>query len=434
MERSKSDSMSNNHLPSGSSLNVGAAEFRPPARTRPWPTTTEDMVDSLQRISVADDIDSSASRKGNVSSTFDSQPWHQSSNEHHGMDDDSGWMSNWNGNDEQAALLAILRDQFPTYSDNSLLDLLNRCDGDIYATLDWLFNLEKELSVQISAGSSENLSKQKSARPHLTSEEDFPALGGSTNDEIIGNYSMTQAFGRSLPSIASSSSYAQKARAMASAPASMVTNAANYNGRAALGPTSNRQSTHESNVAPIWQSGGDIQRFTTGTAMAVDYAEARAAARDLARLRNACFEQATAAFMSGNKALAKKLGAQGREYNRQMHEAHAQAAQELFDRRNRPSALWNDGQGGRSGHSHSGTIPIIDLHGLHAAEVRDILEERLEHLHAQGREHVRIVVGVGKHGKVPARLPETVRSILSESRHVASWKETYAGLLDVSLR
>ena len=45
-------------------------------------------------------------------------------------------------------------------------------------------------------------------------------------------------------------------------------------------------------------------------------------------------EQATLAYQSGSKALAKELGAKGRAANEAMHAAHAAAAAHIFQQRN----------------------------------------------------------------------------------------------------
>lgn len=89
-------------------------------------------------------------------------------------------------------------------------------------------------------------------------------------------------------------------------------------------------------------------RVVTGTAVTKQYQDARGAARDLARLRNMCFMQATQAYLAGNKALAKELGARGRAYNEEMKAAHAAASGAIFRTRNATNP-----QG------------FIDLHGLH---------------------------------------------------------------------
>ena len=48
-----------------------------------------------------------------------------------------------------------------------------------------------------------------------------------------------------------------------------------------------------------------------------------------------------------------------------------------------------------------------------------------------GPRRLRVVVGVGQHGKVPARLPAAVRRYLQEQG--ISFSEPYTGLLEVSL-
>ena len=52
-------------------------------------------------------------------------------------------------------------------------------------------------------------------------------------------------------------------------------------------------------------------------------------------LKTACFPlQATQAYLAGNKAAAKELGAKGREHSEQMKKAHAAASENIFQQRN----------------------------------------------------------------------------------------------------
>ena len=44
--------------------------------------------------------------------------------------------------------------------------------------------------------------------------------------------------------------------------------------------------------------------------------------------------QATQAYLAGNKALAKELGAQGRAANQAMKQAHAEASERIYSARN----------------------------------------------------------------------------------------------------
>jgi DNA-nicking Smr family endonuclease len=59
------------------------------------------------------------------------------------------------------------------------------------------------------------------------------------------------------------------------------------------------------------------------------------------------------AFLAGNKALAKELGAKGRAAAESMRAAHDTASQQIYRSRNQGRA---------------GAEDMIDLHGLHARE------------------------------------------------------------------
>lgn len=166
-----------------------------------------------------------------------------------------------------------------------------------------------------------------------------------------------------------------------------------------------------------------MRQYETGAAVAQEYAQLRGGARDLARLRNAYFQQATQAYLAGNKALARELGAKGREAGERMHAAHAAAADQLFQRRNAPLVSGSSGGGGG--------VQTVDLHGLHVAEALARLESLIEQLQARGARRLRVVVGLGQHGNVPARLPAAVRRWLRERG--LQYSEPYAGLLEVQL-
>ena len=109
-----------------------------------------------------------------------------------------------------------------------------------------------------------------------------------------------------------------------------------------------------------------------------------------------------------------------------MHAAHAAAASELFARRN-PGLATGGGSGGRGG----GEVQTVDLHGLHVLEALQKLEALLLRLQGSGCRRLRVVVGAGSHGNVPARLPAAVRLFLEAQG--LSHTEPYAGLLEVRL-
>ena len=162
--------------------------------------------------------------------------------------------------------------------------------------------------------------------------------------------------------------------------------------------------------------GTKIEWVETGATVSQLYQSTRDEARDHARVRNVCYEQATNAFLSGNKALAKELSRQGREAAAKMSAAHADAAANIFATRG----------GGRGG--------MIDLHGLHVTEALSILRRELPRLRDSGEPYAHVLVGTGHHtvgSRTPSRLPVAVETFLHQER----WRfsEPQSGLLEVRL-
>lgn len=320
----------------------------------------------------------------------------------------------------EVAFLAVLGQQFPEYSLLALRDLFTQCGSSMSATVDTICRLEAELAGQMDAAhtaqaaSAAHAAPQRPAAPEFTAD-DFPTLGGSG----AGRGSAAAAPGAGVRA----GEYASRAKKAAS----LATPAPGSASRAQHGAAwASSSAPSGPQPAPVWQSDG-IQQFSTGAAVAQEYADARAAASDHARLRNACFQQATAAYLAGNKAAAKEMGRRGRWHNEQMKAAHSAAAAETFSRRNAAPLRDGPAAGGRGG----GT-PTIDLHGLHVSEALQALEEALGRLQRGGTRIVRVVVGVGHHAKGgPARLPQAVKGFLDEWS--LRWRETYAGLLEVTL-
>jgi hypothetical protein len=143
--------------------------------------------------------------------------------------------------------------------------------------------------------------------------------------------------------------------------------------------------------------------------------------------------QATRAYLAGNRRLAKELGAKGRWHGEQMQAAHQAAAGQLFAQRN-PGSSSGGGGGGAS--SSGGGVHTVDLHGLHVSEALQQLESLLLRLQSSGgrggaQQRLRMVLGAGTHGKVPARLPALVRRYLQEQG--LQFSEPYDGLLEIRL-
>jgi hypothetical protein len=169
----------------------------------------------------------------------------------------------------------------------------------------------------------------------------------------------------------------------------------------------------------------------TGEAVSSMYASTREDARDHCRLRNVCFQQATQAYLSGNKALAKELSRKGRTHAQAMRAAHDVAAGTIFRERN---ANILHSTNGSAGSGAGGGPRMFDLHGLHVAEAVAVLRRELPHCRASGERVVHVLVGTGHHVKgsrTPARLPAAVAEFLHTSR-IRFW-EPQAGMLEVDI-
>jgi hypothetical protein len=169
-----------------------------------------------------------------------------------------------------------------------------------------------------------------------------------------------------------------------------------------------------------------VRWVDTGAAVSGLYTSLRSEALDHVRLRNACFEQATRAYIAGDGALAKKLAAQGRRHAQAMFAAHDSAAGAIYASRNADS----DAAGGSQ-------VPLIDLHGLHVAEALAMCRSAVQQLRMQrGTGAVaHILVGTGHHthgAHARARVPAAVQALLRDQLHLRVRQRT-PGLLEVVL-
>uniref|UniRef100_A0A0E0CBD8 DUF1771 domain-containing protein n=1 Tax=Oryza meridionalis TaxID=40149 RepID=A0A0E0CBD8_9ORYZ len=134
----------------------------------------------------------------------------------------------------------------------------------------------------------------------------------------------------------------------------------------------------------------------TGDAMASMCSESRGEAGDFARIRNTCFEQATQAYMLGNKALAKELNMKGQLYNLQMKAAHETAREAIYQQRNPFS-------------SEQGQDRLIDLHGLQVSEAIQVVKAELALLMGATRTKYQKNVEAS-HNKGLKTVPNSIRS------------------------
>ena len=142
---------------------------------------------------------------------------------------------------------------------------------------------------------------------------------------------------------------------------------------------------------------------STGDSLAVEYARVRGEALALQGRRNELLKLATAAFMRGNGARARELSREAGALQQQIVRTQAEAAQSIFEKRNRRFA---------SGHAADDSKLVVDLHGLHVGEALDVLAEILDSLPRDART-MYIITGTGHHSG-RTRLPEAVQAFLEE--------------------
>ena len=313
---------------------------------------------------------------------------------------------------DEGEFLKFLQESFPGYSLDSLQELLEANGGDANITVEMLLEMHSEVAPP--------------EPPRLDDESSFPTLGGSTStgtsesqkppdskppEEIFKSFTISGGVsnmrlpGNNIASRSTHGDFADRVRTtQPSAPAqSRGTTQVGYG----AGSFSGRRAAAEQ------------QWVDTGDTVSAMYATNREDARDYMRLRNICFQQATQAYLSGNKALAKDLSRQGRQHAMNMKAAHERAAAFIFQERNNSNV-----QGG---------TPMLDLHGLHVAEAINVLRRELPNFKAAGRV-VHILVGTGHHTKERvggARLPSAVAEYLQNER-IRYW-EPQPGMLEVNL-
>ena len=161
-------------------------------------------------------------------------------------------------------------------------------------------------------------------------------------------------------------------------------------------------------------AGGPVPWVSTGAAVSGAYAEARERARALCVARNVAFEQATQAYLRGDKAAAKELGAQGRGFAAEMREEHERAAASIFESRNNAHSPPLPSSSRASPRSDS--VITLDLHGLHVAEGVAAVERAIE----RAREESRGGSGGGRGGAAAsarAARATTLNLIVGAGRH-----------------
>ena len=321
---------------------------------------------------------------------------------------------------DEREFLMLLQESFQGYSLESLEELLVANGGDISLTVEILTELDVEVKPP--------------EPPALDDESNFPTLGGGGGGSGSGGggeetREPPEEMFRSFTISGGMSNVRGGAAASAAATGNLDENGNKF---------ADRLRTRAAVPAPVERAGVRVgygagnfsgrslaasqQWVETGDAVSNQYAATREDARDHMRLRNVCFQQATQAYLSGNKALAKELSRKGRSHAQAMASAHQEAAERIFAERN--SNMQNRGN----------RPPMLDLHGLHVAEALSMLQRELPGCRSRGSLLVHVLVGTGHHTKgvrTPARLPSAVAEFLHH-RRIRFW-EPQAGMLEVDL-
>ncbi|KAE9600681.1 putative Smr domain-containing protein [Lupinus albus] len=348
----------------------------------------------------------------------------------------------------------FLASLFPGFASESLAEVYFANGCDLHLTIDMLTQLE----LQADDSFNQNLNSKALSAPNLT-PMDFPALTSPNGQTTTAKYATGNAQQSGSPYLSSgkdmlmfrtSSSlpstgaidFASAVRKLASQDSGIWKYDRNGSGDASTGSSRSlnvlasaynggqgsanfgdrSQNRGSARTVPIW--------LETGDAVANMYSDLREEARNHARLRNAYFEQARQAYLVGNKALAKELGAKGQVHNMHMKAAHGKAQESIYRQRN---PIGPEMQVNGRGHER-----IIDLHGLHVSEALHVLRHELSVLRstasaAEQRLQVYICVGTGHHtrgSRTPARLPIAVQRYLLEEEGL-DFTEPQPGLLRV---
>ncbi|KAH8964399.1 hypothetical protein BDL97_04G065300 [Sphagnum fallax] len=338
----------------------------------------------------------------------------------------------------------LLTAEFPGFASESLAEIYYANGGDLSLTMEML----TELELQNEGGSAKQFQSPPTQVP--PSPRDFPALSAFEN--LNASSLSTRATGTVVGDSRATPDFVAAVRKQAAQQAAQLQfeqngtvdlsmgalRGASSQGQGVGGFLRDARGSHGERLEAYQLHGREAHApppptwLDTGDSVATMYTDMREEARDHARVRNAYFDQARQAYLSGNKALAKELSAKGQWHNEQMKAAHSKAGEAIFWQRN--ANVYGNSS------SATGQARLLDLHGLHVNEAipvlkREIAQLRLNVRSTQQREQVFICVGTGHHTKgsrTPARLPIAVQRYLAEEH--LPFTETQPGMLRVIVR
>jgi hypothetical protein len=233
------------------------------------------------------------------------QQQEQQQQQQHSQQQQDGYMTM--GADDAVALLHSC---YPNHPRSLLQQLVGACDGDVQQAARILSDMDFEqrrsriaaaAAADRAAGSASSRSTtgpvSKKQQWFNYSLEQFPSLGGAPSSSTT---SAPPRANSNWAAVASKPVTCSIASSKTQTPASRPVSAA----AAKQGTTGSKQ----------WDSKGDsepVPWVETGAAVSQEYAAARAEASDHARVRNACFQQATIAYIAGDKVRASRTGRGG---------------------------------------------------------------------------------------------------------------------------
>mmetsp|Transcript_30071 Transcript_30071/g.84875 ORF Transcript_30071/g.84875 Transcript_30071/m.84875 type:complete len:520 (-) Transcript_30071:333-1892(-) len=395
-------------------LSVGAAEFVPRASAAPFvPGSTSSSPAGTSQEAAAGEYTGEGDWEGSGGNSEGHGYYYgEEGLEAGGLHDWSAWHADLTATMTEEEALEALTMHFPHYSMEVLGDMLAAHGGDASLAADVLRQFEMEIGPL--AWGQQQLPEESVGEeepPVIDDEEVFPTLGSASGGSSGGG----TAAGSWGPAVDFAG--ALRRQAPPSAPPSQQQRDTVVIG--ARGGSSGQQralvpasSSHRGTNSAV------VRWVATGAAVDSMYKDARAEARDQARIRNAYFQQATQAYLAGNRALAKELGAKGREAGDAMKAAHERASQEIYQSRNQLGLRSDDS--------------MIDLHGLHTTEAVRILGREIARLKQQGQHQVYVLVGTGHHTTThKSTLPAAVEGFLKEK--MISFRVSQPGLLELRL-
>ncbi|KAI4247737.1 MAG: hypothetical protein L6R40_001323 [Gallowayella cf. fulva] len=243
--------------------------------------------------------------------------------------------------------------------------------------------------------------RSREASPYVQFEDNdaFPTLGSVAKQNTRKHHGKRGGHGHGNKENNAPNSLADVVRMSPSpAPASL---------RKGLGKNRSYISSHETNAAaaaiPAPQH---VPWLETGEKTNHAYLKARQEAFRHAAARNRFLQSAAQAWNRNDARAAKALSLRGQSENDLMRKSHREAAQMLYEERNKDSS--------------SSKEVYIDLHGLHPEEAVEYLEQVLLE-HQKSSQPVYAITGTGHHSKSGKdKVGKAVRGWLSEWKYASA--------------